>query len=579
MASRQLRVLYTVLGTVAVIALGAWAAGSRIESPAEVAARTAPPAPSPILVPVEERVLSSEVVTRGTIRFGLPQPVSIAPSVLKGNPGLIASLPVRSAQFREGDVMLTASGRPAFILQGPLPAYRDLGPGVSGEDVRQMEQALARLGFDPGVVDDIYDQQTGAAVARLYKAKGWEPFGPTREQLAGVRAIEREWRDAMKTKLAASAAAAVAVQAVESARAIAEQNVRAAAVELAARTQDRRKLIEARAMGESLTVEAERARAEHANAAATADLTAQTADVALITLDPRQPQSTRNAAQARLELARAARGKIKLEGELAIEVAKQDLLVAAERVKLAEAAGNAARLEGERAIQAAVDAQMLAEFDAKIALERLNLLTSDLEAAKRKLGVQVPVDEIVFINTLPVRVEEVKAAVGGAASGIVMTVTDNLLSVDSSLPLDVAPLVKPGMRVAIDEQALGISASGVVQTVASTPGTRGVDGFHIYLGVRVDETPIRLEGYSVRLTIPIKSTAGAVTAVPVSALSLAADGTSRVHAEKSGTFEYITVRPGMSAGGYVEVTPVEGTLRAGQSVVVGYKNVEPRDTK
>jgi hypothetical protein len=253
--------------------------------------------------------------------------------------------------------------------------------------------------------------------------------------------------------------------------------------------------------------------------------------------------------------------------------------MAAERVKLAEAAEKAARLEGEKLIQTAIDAQMLAEFDAKVATERLNQLASDLDVAKRKIGIQVPVDEIVFVSTLPVRTEEVKAAVGGAATGTVMTVTDNQLSVDASLPLDVAPLVKPGMRAAIDEQAMGINASGVVQTVASTPGTRGVDGFHIYLGVRVDETPVRLEGYSVRLTIPLKSTAGAVTAVPVSALSLAADGTSRVQAEKNGAFEYVTVRPGMSAGGYVEVTAVDGALRQGQSVVVGYKNVDPRDSK
>ena len=61
--------------------------------------------------------------------------------------------------------------------------------------------------------------------------------------------------------------------------------------------------------------------------------------------------------------------------------------------------------------------------------------------------------------------------------------------------------LKPGMRVAIDERALGIRASGVVHTVAGTPGTRGADGFHFHLEVRVDETPVRLEGFSVRLTI------------------------------------------------------------------------------
>ena len=52
------------------------------------------------------------------------------------------------------------------------------------------------------------------------------------------------------------------------------------------------------------------------------------------------------------------------------------------------------------------------------------------------------------------------------------------------------------------------------------------------LEVRVDPTPVKLDGFSVRLTIPIKSTDGAVTAVPMSALSLAADGSSRVQVQE-----------------------------------------------
>ena len=65
--------------------------------------------------------------------------------------------------------------------------------------------------------------------------------------------------------------------------------------------------------------------------------------------------------------------------------------------------------------------------------------------------------------------------------------------------------MKPGMKVAIDEQALGIKATGVVEEVANTPGTRGVDGYHFYLGVKVESTPVSLAGFSVRLTIPIES--------------------------------------------------------------------------
>src|SRR5262245_3788894 len=125
MRTYRATILWTVLGVVGGTALGAWYAGSRIQSPAEMAARTAPPEPSPILVPVESRVLSSDVVTRGTVRYGLPQPVSIVPSAAKGSVVLIAALPRPNAKFEEGEVMLTVSGRPVFVLRGEAPTFRD----------------------------------------------------------------------------------------------------------------------------------------------------------------------------------------------------------------------------------------------------------------------------------------------------------------------------------------------------------------------------------------------------------------------------------------------------------------------
>ena len=211
--------------------------------------------------------------------------------------------------------------------------------------------------------------------------------------------------------------------------------------------------------------------------------------------------------------------------------------------------------------------------------EHLHQIAAELAVAQRKIGNQVPLDEVVFLRRLPVRVEDVPAVLGGVATGTLMTVTDNELAIDSSLPLESAPLVTPGMRVAIDEQSLGVQASGVVETVATTPGTRGVDGYHFYLGIRLDPTPAKLAGFSVRLTIPIKSTKGAVAAVPVSAVSLVTDGRSRVQVKGQGGLHYVTVRPGMSAGGYVEVTPLDGTLAEGQLVVVGYDSAPNKDAK
>ncbi|MEE9271398.1 MAG: peptidoglycan-binding protein, partial [Candidatus Krumholzibacteria bacterium] len=259
------------------------------------------------------------------------------------------------------------------------------------------------------------------------------------------------------------------------------------------------------------------------------------------------------------------------------KVAERHVKLAEGQMELARAAARVKQLEGEAAVQAALDAQKIAELDAKLAADRAARLAADLDMAKRKVGVQVPADEIVFVPALPVRMEQATVLVSDAARGPVMAVTDTHLAIDSSLPLDTAPLVKPGMAVAIDNQALGIKATGVVERVADTPGTHGVDGYHVYFKVRVDETPTPLEGLSLRLTIHVESTKGAATAVPLSALSLAADGTSRVQVERDGALEYVMVEPGLSAGGFVEVTPVDGTLAPGQLVVVGYENPENMD--
>jgi peptidoglycan hydrolase-like protein with peptidoglycan-binding domain len=69
----------------------------------------------------------------------------------------------------------------AFLLYGPLPAWRDFAPGMDdGEDVRQLERNLRALGHDPDHdmdVDDHWDWATTAAVERFQKARGLDQDG------------------------------------------------------------------------------------------------------------------------------------------------------------------------------------------------------------------------------------------------------------------------------------------------------------------------------------------------------------------------------------------------------------------
>ncbi len=473
--------LFLILLSVVILATASWIAGSKIQSPAEAAARTAPPTPSPILVPVEERVLTTDVVTRGTARFGSPQTISLAPSSLKSSAGVITTLPDPDTQLQEGDVLLTSSGRPVFILQGEIPAYRDLVPGISGADVRQLENGLVRLGFDPGPVDGLYDEQTSAAVSAWYESTEIQPFGSTADEQTEIRTLEQALANALNSKSAADDAVASAPLALKAARANAEAVDKAAAIELAA------------AISET-------------------------------------------------------------------------------ELEMAQAAVLASQLAGEVTIQAAIDAQKVAEREAKIAADLVDKIGDDLDQARHAANVKIPIDEIIFNPYLPVRVEELEAAIGDVASGPLFTFTNNQLSIDSSLPLDEAPLVRPGMAVVIDEPDLGIEASGVVEYVAEAPGTDGADGFHIYFETLVKESSTSLEGFSLRLKIVVESTGGPVIAVPISALSLAADGSSRVQVDNNGALEFVTVEPGLSADGFVEVTPIDGTLVPGQLVVIGFEN-------
>jgi peptidoglycan hydrolase-like protein with peptidoglycan-binding domain len=74
----------------------------------------------------------------------------------------------------QGSVLLEVAGQPYFVLQGTVPAYRDLAPGETGEDVAQLQQDLISLGYGTGS-DTLgsYGPGTAAAVSAYYQAHGY----------------------------------------------------------------------------------------------------------------------------------------------------------------------------------------------------------------------------------------------------------------------------------------------------------------------------------------------------------------------------------------------------------------------
>ena len=382
------KVLVITLIAAVISAAAGWIAGARVKSPAEAAAATAPPEPSPIVVPAELRTLSTDVITRGTGRYASGQKLRLAPSTLKSGRGVVTSVAAGGARLRGGSVAMTISGRPVFLLRGRIPVYRDLGPGMSGADVRQLEHALARLRLSPGSVDGTFDGATESAVARLYARAGHSTFRASESDLARTR--------------------------------------------------------------------------------------------------PRQ--------------------------------------------------------------------------------------ASFVDGARARAGIQVPADEIIFVPNVPVRVSEVLIPRGATVDGPIMTVTSSTIVIDSSVPVEEARLIAPGRRVLIDEPDLSIKGTGTIAQVADGPGTNGLDGYHVYFQVRVQQAPTRVVNASVRLLVPIESTEKKVLAVPVVAVTLATDGTSRVEKQTASGFETVTVVPGLSADGFVEVKVVDGALEPGDLVLVGFEN-------
>ncbi|MCU1381005.1 MAG: peptidoglycan-binding protein, partial [Acidimicrobiales bacterium] len=229
------RLLGAVLAGVAISAGGGWVAASAVKSPAQVAAETKPPDPSAITAAVERRTLASTVTARGTVRYGQPQAVSLATSTYGSNAqakSLVTKAPTKGAVLGENAVAMEANGRPVRALTGNVPMYRDITPGDEGEDVRQLEAALQRLGYHPGKVDGKYDIATQGAVEAWYRDAGYTALGATDDQREKLRTAHSAVSNAQSAVLQATAA----LDTVR--KGITAKDVRQAQNEVRARTRD-----------------------------------------------------------------------------------------------------------------------------------------------------------------------------------------------------------------------------------------------------------------------------------------------------------------------------------------------------
>ena len=564
------RSILAVVAAVAVLSAGlGWVLGQRIKSPAEVAADTAPPDPSLITVPVEMRELSSRVVVRGTVESSGSTAISVSGST--EGVGLITRLPLEAGDpMDEGDVAVEVAGSPVIVFQGDLPEFRNLAPGMEGPDVEQLEQALNRLGYDPGDVDNLYTVATGRAVAELYEDLGYRADAPSREELAIVDSAQ-DRVDQLQQQINAGSGSSSGLpqsQILQLDQSITQANEvltdakaakEAGLADLAA-AKDQAHSDKAAAHEQ---LKSAKARLEQAQGGTHPDTGQPPTDDELAALTQAVAEAEAAAASADTAAAEASAAYDRAAVDFDRTIRDAGVQVEIAKASKAEAIASASQGDGSGTSTADLRKDLA---DAR----------EDLAALQATTGVRLPAAHFRFVKTLPSVVQSVDVELGQVPVGSVMTIAGASTVLDSSVSESDWRLLEVGMEGVAEDPDMGINVPVRISDLASQPGSSGGESggggssrYPMEL-VPLGDVPDEAMFQSLRVTIPVSSTGGEVLAVPLAAVSAGADGSSRVEVEiGDGTTTLVEVSTGLSAEGYVEVRPVGGDLEPGDRVVVG----------
>lgn len=92
--------------------------------------------------------------------------------------GVLTWLPSPGQMIRRGHVLYRLADQAVILLYGPVPAWRDIGPGMTpGPDVKELDANLDALGFQAGPPSDTYTWATEAAIERWQLAQGLQETG------------------------------------------------------------------------------------------------------------------------------------------------------------------------------------------------------------------------------------------------------------------------------------------------------------------------------------------------------------------------------------------------------------------
>lgn len=583
-----------VVGVALASAAAGIAVGSQIKSPAdEAASRQAPPA-SRITVPVERQVLSSSLTLSGEVQYNEPTAIRLAGSVgvEEGEAQVITAVPNIDQLVQEGSVLFEVTGRPVFALQGDLPMYRRLASGSEGPDVLQLERALERLGYPPGQVDSVFDTATADAITSMYTEAGYEPEGPSRSQRDELRVARQTVTEA------------------ESALRAARQDLERDVVTLPASQllQLRQAVASAEAAVPAAEQSAERARQAAEQEVRTATITRDSARTirdsagtirdalsAPGAIDPTtgEPPTADRIAQLNADVATADEGLAQAEQALATSVANRDATAAQSLTEVQSARDNLdlARLQlTEATAPADTTTEQAAVDQTQRALDAANADLAQLEAA---VGVRVSPGEMLFIPITPTNVTELYVVPGSAATDQIGTLSTAETLVVARVSRGDSGLVTVGASVTIELRDVSIETTGTVISIgqpredpndpnAGDGGSGGTSRLEVVIAP--DDASLLRDYvfYGARVRIDVASTSGEVLTVPVAALTVGPDGSSRVQVEVEpvtvddpGSTRVVEVTVGLTAQGLVEVSSDD--LDVGDAVVVGIESGTRRD--
>lgn len=303
-------------------------------------------------------------------------------------------------------------------------------------------------------------------------------------------------------------------------------------------------------------------------------------------------------AAARRELSTAAAGtpnstRVRLQGELEsarIRLQQAEACVPAEDAPCLPADVADARTEVAAKQAELAEATVAPDTSAQRAAvdsARRALTTAEADLADARLAglTPLPAGEVVYLPTTPRRVDTVEVKRGSVLSGTgAMRVSGARLQIAGAVSAADAELVEVGSTAVIEapdgtEIAGTVDAVGGEQEGEEKSESSGRTRVVVVPGEITEEQRAMLQGSNVRITIPVTSTTEAVLAVPLAALDTGPGGEARVDVlGEDGESALVTVRTGLAADGFVEVTAVDGELAEGDRVVVGVSTSdEPSD--